>query len=143
MEKFVKCPQCGKLLKSNARHCGYCGAFDIKSKGPLEETDAEIKPEYICYDCGEWVKSEATYCKKCGGTVGKASERPDVTPSDVNVPVSDGNNNTSDYIRDPEHTFVGTDKIDASVGRGRRSVTYGEETVKTGGKKTFKPAGDL
>ena len=143
MEKFVKCPECGRLLNSNTKHCGYCGAFDIKAKGALEETSAEIKPEYICYDCGEWVNSEATYCKKCGGTVGKASERPDVAPSDVNVPVSDSGNNTFGYIKAPEHTFVGTDEIDASVGKSRRSVTYGETAVKTGGKKTFKPAGDL
>lgn len=67
----MKCPECGKQLRTWAKNCPHCGC-------PLSEDTASAKESEgpRCAKCGAALQPDATKCPNCGQVVGAPVEKP-------------------------------------------------------------------
>lgn len=78
----VVCPNCGAVLKPNARFCSKCGTSLAEPAKPQPDVTAEPAPKpapgpkSFCKNCGTQLKPGAKFCPICGTSTSK-----DATPT--------------------------------------------------------------
>lgn len=61
---FVKCDNCGSLIKIGDAFCGKCGEAAPMVERPVKENDTPACPK-----CGKELDDEAKFCPECGANI--------------------------------------------------------------------------
>ena len=122
--QYTYCPNCGKMISSDALFCQYCGSHLHSSDGNeqvkcngcgnLISSDAEECPYcgyphgtmVLCHGCGNWVSARLANCPHCGYHFGGTSENcdegvPETTPDEASKPEQESD---QEYFQTPDTT---------------------------------------
>lgn len=84
------CPNCGAVLKSNAKFCSKCGTMISSSAATPQPASTPASPPNavaFCKNCGAPMSADAKFCSKCGYTPNSKEPAPEKPATKKNKPL--------------------------------------------------------